>query len=399
MSCPAPVPELSRRAAIVGVGESDYADDYAAARTKAPGWTAPTAETLARTVFERALADSGLRRADIDGIACGFLYGGPAPAEIAASLGLAPRLAMEVLGLQRGSLPRVCQAIAEGKADTVAVILAVASRSIGRTFGGNYASGRDVTETYYYFNPWGWSSQAAHWGLSWQHYMHRFGRREEDLGEVAMQLRRNAILRPQAVMQAPMTLDDYLGSRFIVKPLRLYDMCLVNDGAVCLIVSRADKARDGARVPVSVAGWGSAAVRADKLDALVRHGLREQFRESGRQAFAMAGLEPASVGHFEGYDAASFHLVNHIEGHGLAEPGTTLDRFRAGHFAPGGELPVNTAGGMLSGSYQHGWSQVAEVVRQLRHEAGARQTPGLEVAMTSVGETDQVHPVLFTRGA
>jgi acetyl-CoA acetyltransferase len=380
------------------VGETDYGADYAAQRAKAPGWEAPSPETLAVQAFEAALADSGLAREDIDGLACGYINGGPSTEETAQMLGLKPRHMMEVLGLQRGVVPQVCTAIAEGKADTIAIVTAIASRSSGRVFGGDHAAGSGAPSTYYYHNPWGWTSQGAQWGLSWQHYMHAHGRKEADLGLVPVQLRANAMLTDTAVMRTPLTIDEYLASRYIVKPLRLLDMCLINDGAVSLIIQRADLARDAAKVPVSVAGWGSAVLTENKLDALVRRHLAEQFAESGRQALAMAGLDHGAIGHFEGYDASSFHLINHLEGHGFARAGRALDAWAAGEFAPNGRIPVNTAGGMLSGSYQHGWSQVVEVVRQLRHECGARQTQGLEVAMTSLGETDMVHPVLFTRG-
>ena len=339
MGCPPAVPELSRKAAIVGVGETDYHADYQAQRAKAADWTAPTPEGLALTALERALADSGLRREDIDGLACAFLYGGPDPAEIARAFGIRPRHTMEVLGLMRGSLPQVCAAIAEGKADTIAVVSAVATRSIGRTFGGNFkASDEGATNTYYYHHPWGWSSQGAHWALCWQYYMTQFGRREEDLGEVALQLRANAMRDPKAVMQAPITIDDYMGARFIVKPLRLLDMCLVNDGAVAFIVTRADRAGAAAPTPVTVAGWASAEVKADKLDSLVRRRLAPQFAEANRQLEEMSGRSLTEVQHFEGYDAASMHLVSQVEGHGFAAPGTALDRWHAGDFAAGGEI-------------------------------------------------------------
>ena len=396
---PPPSPALSRQAAIVGLGETDYGDDYRAARAKAEGYTPPTPESLAITAFERALADSGLSRGDIDGIAVAYLYGGPSPQETAQLLGIKPRHAMEVMGIMAGPLPQVCAAIASGQCDTMAVVYAVATKSIGRQFGGQSKTAEPgMPASYDDHHPWGWSSQGAHWALTWQHYRHRFGLGEDDLGEVAMQMRRNAMAHPQAIMQAPMTIEDYSGSRFIVKPLRLFDMCLVNDGGVCLIVTRADKARDAAKTPVAVAGWGKAEVKADKLDTLVRKQLRPQFQDAGAQALAMAGLGLGDIGHFEAYDAATMHLVNHIEGHGFAAPGTALAGFRAGEFAHDGRLPTNTGGGMLSGSYMHGWNHVAEIVRQLRHEAGPRQVPGLSASLFSLAETDQVHPVVFTRG-
>jgi len=391
--------DYSRKAAIVGLGETDYGDDYRAARNRDVATPPPTPEGLATLAFERALADSGLQRSDIDGLAVSFLYGGPEPHEMADLLDIKPRHLMEVFGIMAGPLPQVCAAIAEGKADTIAVVYAVAARSARRKFGGDTHDDSEGTpSSYYYHHPWGWSSQAAHWAMVWQHYRHRFGLAEADLGEVAVQLRQNAMRFPQATMQAPMTIEDYMGSRFIVKPLRLFDMCLVNDGGLCFIVSRADKARDTAKTPVAVAGWSESVVKVDKFDALIRQQLRPHFQQAGAETLAMADVSLAEVGHFEAYDAATMHLVNHIEGHGIAEPGTALDEFRAGSFGPGGRMPINTAGGMLSGAYMHGWNHIAEIVRQLRHEAGPRQVPGVEVSMFSLAQTDQVHPLILTRG-
>lgn len=392
-------PALSRRAAIVGIGETDYHADYQAERTRAPGYEAPTPEALLSLAFERALADSGLERSDIDGISVSYTYGGPGPAQTAGMLGLTPRYAIRNGNIMAGPLPVVCADIAAGKADTVAMIYAVASRSIGRQYGGaTYVGGQGGPSSYYYHHPWGWSSQAAHWAFIARYYREKYGTREEDLGAIAVQLREHARAGADAVMRKPMTIDDYMASRFIVRPLRLFDMCIVNDGAVCLIVRRADMARDLAHVPVLVAGWSEAAVRHRKLECMVREGLRPVLRKAGDEALAMAGVALSEVRHFEGYDASTIHLVNQIEGYGFAEPGTGLDFCKSGGMTLGGRLPTNTSGGNLSGSYMHGWSQVAEIVRQLRHEAGAMQVPGAHVAMSSLAQTDQAHPVIYVRG-
>lgn len=392
---------LSRKAAIVGLGETDYHLDYKAARTKPPGYELPTPEALATTAFERALADSGLTRADIDGVSVSFLYGGPDARTMGDMLGLQPRYAIENGGIMAGPLPIVCADIAAGKADTVAMIYAVASRAIGRQYGGaTYDGGQDKTPpSYYYYHPWGWSSQAAHWAFIQSHYHQRYGTTEEDQAAVAMQLRRNAQGNPNAVMQDPMSLDDFMASRYIVRPLHLFDMCLVNDGAVCLIVRRADLAKDLPHDPVLVAGWGESKVKHSKMHFMVRERLRPQMQEAGRQAFAMAGLSLGDVGHLEAYDPAAIHLVNQLEGYGFIPEGEGLHAFAAGEMAVGGRIPANVAGGMLSEAYMHGWNHVAEVVRQLRHEAGDRQIAGLEVAMSSLAQTDQAHPILYTRGA
>ena len=396
---PPPERRLSRKAAIVGVGETDYGADYAAERTKAPGYEKPTVEKLSIAAFERALADSGLKREDIDGLTVSYTFGGPEPAAMAEMLGLKPRLCFVNGNIMAGPLPVVCAAIANGQADTVAMVFSVASRALGRQFGGkDEFTGEGVPPSYYYFHPWGWSSQAAHWALMFSYYQALYGPREEDLGSVAIQLRRHAMGQPKAVMRKPMTLEDYMASRYIVRPLHLFDICLVNDGAVCLIVRRSDMARAMSHKPVLVAGWGESKIKHSKLHFMVRERLRPQMQESGRQAFDMAGLSLADIQHFEGYDASTIHLINQVEGYGFTDPGTGLEFCKAGQMTVGGRLPTNMDGGNLSGSYMQGWSHVAEIVRQLRHEAGPRQIPDVQVSMSSLVQTDQAHPIIFVRG-
>lgn len=400
VSLPLPPPDraLSGKAAIVGLGETDYPLDYRAARSRSPDYEAITQESLLAAAFERALDDAGLTRADIDGLSLSLTYGGPTPAEMAQQLGLTPRWLIDNVGIMAGPLPIVCAAIASGACNTVAMVYAVAPSKLGRIFGGQNVAGPPNPPSYYYYHPWGWSSQAAHWAFAWQHYRNVYGATDADLGAVAMQLREHAIANSNAVMTAPMTIEDYLASRFIVKPLRLFDMCMVNDGAVCLIVRRVDMARDMPHAPVLVTGWGEARVKSDKMDVLVRERMRPLFDKAGGEALAMAGIAIRDVQHFEGYDAATSHLITQLEGHGFVEPGAGLAFCKAGEMAVGGALPVNTAGGMTSGSYMHGWNHVAEITRQLRHEAGLRQIEGVGISMSSLTQTDQVHPVIFQRG-
>ncbi|CAN7332379.1 thiolase family protein [Phenylobacterium sp. LjRoot225] len=395
---PPPSRDLSCKAAIVGLGETDYHRDYQAARTRAPGYELPTPESLASSAFERALADSGLRREDIDGLSVSFIYGGPSGDEMAQLLGVRPRHVIEGGGIMAGPLPIACAAIAAGKCDTVAMIYAAASRAIGRQYGGRTYDGDAAPSSYYYYHPWGWSSQAAHWAFVWSHYQATYGASEADLGAVAVQLRKHAQANPNAVMQAPLSIQSYLDSRYIVRPLHLFDLCLVNDGAVCLIVRRADMARNLPHAPVLVAGWGEAIAKGDKLHNLVRERLRPQLQEAGDQAFRMAGLTASDVQHFEGYDASTIHLISQLEGHGFVEPGAGLEFCKSGGMAVDGALPVNTGGGMLSASYMHGWNHVAEITRQLRHEAGPQQVKDVEVSMFSLAQTDRSHPIVFVRG-
>jgi acetyl-CoA acetyltransferase len=393
-----PTSALSRAAAIVGVGNTDYGADYRAARAGDPAYVPPDALGLARTAFERALADCGLDRSDVDGLYSSVGHGSVDPATVAGSLGITPRHSATWGVMMAGIVPAAVQALAEGRCDTIALVYAASSRADGRQFGGQtyLGGGRD---SYYYYHPWGFSSQAAHWALMFRRYQIEYGAREEDLGHVAMALREHARANDAAIMRAPMTIDDYLSSRYIVRPLHLFDLCLVNDGGVCLVLRRSDMAAGLPHVPVHVAGWGDVFVRSRKLHHMVEERLLPQIREAGAQALGMAGLGLDDVGHVEGYDASSIHLVNQLEGLGFAEPGKGLAAFRDGHHSLGGRLPVNTSGGLLSEAYMHGWNLVVEATRQLRHEAGDRQVPGVQTSMYSLATTDSAHPLVLTRGA
>lgn len=390
------------RYAIVGVGETDYREDYQAAREAAKSGVqhqnSNTVEVLAERAFHRALNDSGLSVSDIDGLGVSFLYGGYSAEEMASQLGVAARCTLECAGIMAGPIPQAVSALERGECHTIALIYGVASRSKGRRFGGQVHQEDLAPSSYYYHHPWGWSSQAAHWALAWQHYRTQHTIDEHALAAVSMQLRAHALMTDNSIMHKPLTREAYEDSRYIVWPLHLFDICLVNDGAVCLIIRRSDQSRDLAKTPVLISGWGEATVTQDKMKNLIAHRMFDQFQAAGQQALDMAGITRDHIQHFECYDASSAHLVNHLEGHGFAAPGETIAGFENGEFGVGGRLPVNTAGGMLSGSYMHGWNHVAEIVHQLRHEAGARQTPGVETAMFSLAQTDQVHPLVFRRG-
>jgi acetyl-CoA acetyltransferase len=230
-------------------------------------------------------------------------------------------------------------------------------------------------------------------------YFNQYGKSEEDLGCVSQQVRQHASMNPNAIMQKPFTIEEYMASRYIVKPMHLFDICLVNDGAVCLIISEADFARDCAKTPVDIAGWGEAYIRNNKLKTMIDDRLRPQMQESAAQIFGMSGLSLDDVGHLEGYDAGSIHLINHVEGFGFCDVGEGLDFCADGQMTLGGRIPTNISGGNMSHAYMQGWSQCAEAVRQLRHECGERQIEGLEVSLTCLSQSDASHPILFQRGA
>jgi acetyl-CoA acetyltransferase len=389
----------SRRASIVGVGETNYREDYLAERQRPEGWQPPIIDDLCKLAFDRALADSGLKPGDIDALALHYTFGGPEPDEMVRLLGISPEKAWVNGHIFAGPLPNIAGRIISGEVKTVAMLFGIGNRSSGRQFGGNtYSAGMAGPSSYYYHHPWGWSSQAAHWALMATRYFEKFGKREEDLGHVPQTVRKHAAMNDNAIMQTPFSIDEYMASRYIVRPLHLYDICLVNDGAVCLIVTAADRARDMAKAPVDVAGWSESYITQDKLKVMVKERLRPQMQAAGSEALAMAGVSIDDIGHFEGYDVSSIHLVNQLEGFGFTPDGTGIDFCIDGQMTLGGRIPTNIAGGNMSANYMQGWGQIPEIVRQLRGEAGARQIAGLNASLSAMTQTDCVHPVVYTRG-
>lgn len=391
----APSSALSRVAAIVGVGHTDYGDDYRLARHPEPGEEAPHSDTLVIRAFERALDDCGLTRDEIDGLRVSFMYQPTGLDEVANTVGVSPRYLQQGSGIFVGEVPAAVEALHRGECDTIALVYAAVSRSSGREFGGSSYFGGP--SSYYYHHPWGWSSQAAHWAFRCRYYFETYGATERDLASVCLTLRDAATLNESAIMRQPLTIEDYLSVRHIVRPLRLYDLCLVNDGAVCVILRRLDGARELPRPPVVVAGWGDSYVQHSKMSVLVEQGLQPLLADAGRQALEMAELSLGDISHFQGYDASSIHLISQLEGYGFVPMGEGLRFSLDGEMGIGGSLPVNTSGGMLSEAYMHGWNHLVEATRQLRHEAGRRQVPGVETSMLSVATTESAHPVIFTR--
>ena len=98
----------------------------------------------------------------------------------------------------------------------------------------------------------------------------------------------------------------------------------------------------------------------------------------------MAGLSIDDIGHFEGYDVSSIHLVNQLEGFGFTPDGTGSDFCIGGQMTLGGRIPTNIAGGNMSANYMQGWGQIPEIVRQMRGESTA-QVDGARTCLVTSG--------------
>ena len=227
------IESLKDKIAIVGVGNVPYGQLY---RTREPN---RDAYGLGVQAFKNALNDSGLQKEDIDGVIVNRI---PKYQKMCYEIGINhPRYSHWQPGDGRMSgmaLQEAAIAVYSGMANCVACVYGNNGRSV-RVFYGGEGAGIDN-----YNSPYGMTSPGASWALMWRRYMHEFNVQEDALGIFATTLRKNAILNPDAVMQTPLTMSDYLSARYIAYPLRLFDYCLINDGAVCFIVTTAERAKD-----------------------------------------------------------------------------------------------------------------------------------------------------------
>ncbi len=209
-------------------------------------------------------------------------------------------------------------------------------------------------------------------------YMHRTGVTAAQLAKVSVKNHGNARRNPLAQLPMELTVEDVLASEMIADPLHKLDCSPVSDGCCAVIIASGDRARGQAKAPVWIRG---AAFCADAYFLGDRDLSRApSLAEASRRAFAMAGVtDPASqIDVAEVYDAFTYQELMWLEAMGLADDGQAGRMLEDGVFDLSGRLPVNPSGGLLSGHpvIAAGLIRIAEIVRQLRGEAGACQVPG-----------------------
>src|SRR3972149_6732234 len=231
--------------------------------------------------------------------------------------------------------------------------------------------------------PWGHFSAVATHAFAAQRHRHEYGTRSEDLAEIAVATRKHACLNKNATMRKPMTVSDHQQSRMIAEPLRLLDCSLESDGGGAVLVTSAERARDFPKPPVVILGMGQHHPHFSLMDAPSLTTLGG--KKSSETAYRMAGLSPKEMDFAEIYDCFTITTLNTLEDHGFWAKGEGKDFVKGGRIEIGGELPVNTHGGLLSQAHLEGMLHVTEAVKQLRgNEVEAeRQVPNAALGIVS----------------
>lgn len=224
-----------------------------------------------------------------------------------------------------------------------------------------------------------------------QRHMYEFGTTPEQLASVAVTMRRHASANPRAHKRDPLSVDDVLSSRMIASPFTLLMCSLVSDGGAALVVATRERALDLGRPPIEILATEIAYGTGDQgpLHSSLSQApdlIRIGTRAAAADAFAHSGLRPGDIDILMTYDCFAIMPILFLEAAGFVGEGEGGAFFEEGRAGPGGDLPVNTHGGMMS--YAHpgnpgGLFMFPELVRQLRGECGERQSAGAEVGMVT----------------
>jgi acetyl-CoA acetyltransferase len=354
-------------AAIVGAAESDLGQ-------VGPGFN--VIDLMAQGIT-RALDDCGLALKDVDGLISACTQSRTSALNLSEYLGISPNFIDSTIVGGSSFMFHVGHALAAiqlGLCEVAVIAYGSTQRSIGR----QNASVREINP---YETPYRPFLPSTAYALAASRHMHQFGTTREQMAEVAVAARQWALKNPVAWEKKPLTVEEVLGARMVSYPFTVRDICLVTDGGGAIVLVSPERAKSLKKPPVYVLGQGEYITHANisSMPDLTVTGAPE----SGRRAYAMAGLAAKDIDVVELYDAFTINTILFLEDLGFCKKGEGGAFVSGGRIAPGGALPVNTNGGGLSYCHpgMYGLFLLVEAVRQLRGECGDRQIAGAKTAI------------------
>lgn len=347
---------LSGKVVIAGIGQTAFG--------KLPG---RSTVSLNIEAIRSALADANVAKEEVDAL---FVKAPTSRFEMMYAQKLAEAMALQ---------PRIGGVYDHGGASSISMIsYAAMAIEAGQcevavvALADNPATGtRQAYEKSYGTDDsavFGWFGTPAGYAMIAQRHMAQYGTTGDHLGAVAMACRRHGANNPRAQLRKAITLDDYRASRMIVAPLRRDDCCLVSDGAAAVVVmSAAQASRRQVARPVSILGFGQGQT---SWDVALRPDLTTtEARTSAATAFAMAKLRPIDIDVAQLYDCFTICPLMTLEDYGFCRKGEGGAFVAGGNLELGGQLPMNTSGGLLSETGMPGLQLVLEAVRQMRGDS------------------------------
>jgi acetyl-CoA acetyltransferase len=374
---------LTNKAAIVGIGATEFSKNSGRSELR-----------LAVEAIGAALDDAGLLPLDIDGMVTFTMDHNP-EIEIKRCLGGGELRFFSRIHYGGGAacaiIHQAAMAVATGVAKAVVCYRAMNERSAYR-FGSGVQTmvPMPTTESAHFgwYAPFGLLTPAAWVAMAARRYMHEFGATTEDFGRIAVIDRKHAATNPAAwFYNRPITLADHQRSRRIVDPLRLLDCCQESDGAVAIVVTSTERARDLRCKPVLItaAAQGSGD-QEEMMTGYYRNDITglPAMGVVARELYSSAGLGPKDIGAAIIYDHFTPFVLCQIEEFGFCGRGEAKDFVRDGNLELDGRLPLNPHGGQLGEAYIHGTNGISEAVRQLRGTA-VNQVRNVDYMLVTAG--------------
>jgi len=373
---------MRRKAAITGIGETSFSKD-----------SGMSDKALQLQAVERAIADAGLARDEIDGLipsphGSGFTVEG-----FAENLGLRDlRFSVTIhFGGANGctAIHAAAMAIAAGAARHVVVVAGRNGYS-----GSSKISARPQLQpgnfevTREFESPFGATVPMHFYALIARRHMHEYGTTTRQMGSVAVAMREHALKNEKALMKKPITIDDHEHSSEIVRPFRLLDCCIESDGAAAYIVSAAETARDRPNRPAWIIGCAEGHPDSPTSVATRQDLLRSGVTIAASRALTMADMAPSDLRAGYLYDPFTFMVIAQLENIGICKAGEGGPFVESGGIRLDGRFPVNTHGGLHSQAHSMaGINHITEAVKQLRGTAGQAQllTPS-PLVVTGTGD-------------
>ena len=359
---------ISGRAAIVGLGATEFSKN-----------SGRTELRLALEATLAALKDAGIDPSEVEGFSSYSVDKVP-EYEIARNLGAKNVKFFSQIphggGAACAPVLHAAMAVATGMAKVMVVYRAMNERSWYRFGTGSYGFGATPifdTVNYGWYMPHGFHTPAAWVGMFARRYMHRYGATSEDFGRVAVAVRDFAATNPAAFFHGkPITLAEHQASKWIAEPLHLLDCCQESDGAVAMVITSAERAKDMKNKPVLIKAASQGITTGQQsMTSFFREDITglPEMGVVAKELYAQSGLGPQDFQTAVIYDHFTPFVLTQLEEFGFCPRGEAKEFVRAGHHARGGKLPINTHGGQLGEAYIHGFNGVAEGVRQVRGSA------------------------------
>jgi acetyl-CoA acetyltransferase len=371
---------LSGSAVIAGIGHTKFGSH--------PG-RSPTSMIVEAAA--KALQDAGIAKDMVDAVLVKPPTSDPAmmfQVGVSEALGLQPKLNPnwnQGGAANSAMIGYAVMAIEAGQCDIALICFADNPKTGSRAaYGG--AKGNDAV--------FGLFGTLGHYGMIARRHIEQHGTQYDHLGAVAVACRRHGAANPNAQLQKPLTLDEYRASKPLVAPFRREDACLVSDGGAALVVMSAKGAKElGVRAPVPILGFGQGQtawethLRADLTTT--------QATVSAKTAFAMADLSPKDIDMAQLYDCFTIVPIMTLEDYGFCKKGEGGPFVAGGRLEIDGDLPMNTAGGLLSETGMPGMQLIIEGVRQMRGEANLQAKRARNCIISGQGGVMQTHATLI----